>query len=219
MPKKDHIAHEVVHYYEGFHRDFAWRESRTPYRVFLSEVLLQRTRAEQAEPVFMELAERYPNVAALYQDIEKVAKVIGGLGRLCRVGPLKRGLSYLITNYGGEFPLQNAKLIKVPSIGLYAAAAVRVFGFGVRDTIVDSNVVRVFGRLYGLQTTPETRRSRDFMELVEPHVPVSNFAEYSYGLLDFASAVCTPLSPKCEGCSLRYQCDSAKESPEKVAVT
>ncbi|NSW84100.1 MAG: hypothetical protein HPY90_12660 [Syntrophothermus sp.] len=196
----------LIQFYNECGRDYPWRNERTPFKVYLSEVLLQRTRADQVEPVFRYLATRYPDVKTLYHGFEEVKHAIQSLGRSCRLHYFKAGLEYLLDNYSGEIPSDRQKLMAVPGIGDYIAAAIRIFGFGIPDVIVDTNAVRFFCRFYGLQSTPETRRRKSFIELVTRHVSVSNCVEYSYGLLDFAARFCQPVRPLCDICALKFQC-------------
>lgn len=106
----------------------------------------------------------------------------------------------MLEQYDGEIPVEREQLLSIPGTGLYIAAAARVFGFGIKDTIIDANVVRVLGRIYGFRVNPETRRRKAFIELAARHVPEKGFVEYSYGLLDFAAEICKLGKPLCHFC-------------------
>lgn len=185
-----------------------WRRERTPYKVYLSEILLQRTRANQVEPVFNHIVSVCPDVRTLYNRFEEVAHRLLSLGRRCRLEYFKAGLEYILKNYDGEIPADRNLLLAIPGIGDYIAATIRIFGYNIPDAIIDTNVVRVLCRLYGLQPDTETRRKKYFIELVRAHLPESYYAEYSYGLLDFAAEVCKPGKPGCNICGLNFVCDS-----------
>lgn len=204
------ITDYLIHYYLEAGRSYPWRQERTPYRVYLSEILLQRTRADQVKPVFEYLVSRYPGVCLLNERFQEASQALLTLGRTCRLQYFKSGLEYMVKNYGGKIPSDRKELLAVPGIGDYIAAAIRIFGFGIRDVIVDTNVVRVLCRLYGLQATPETRRRKCFIELASRHVPMSHCIEYSYGLLDFAAQVCRPVRPGCDICELSFLCEYGK---------
>ncbi|OIQ10642.1 Adenine DNA glycosylase [Moorella thermoacetica] len=214
--KVTEITGFLIKYYTTAGRDYPWRKERTPFRVYLSEMLLQRTRADQVEPVFRYLVSRYPDVKTLYNGFEEVKQAIQSLGRNCRLHYFKAGLEYLINNYGGKIPSDRQELLAVPGIGDYITAAIRIFGFGIPDVIVDTNTVRIFCRLYGLQFTPETRRRKHFIELATRHVSMSHCIEYSYGLLDFAAEICRPVRPACGICGLRSVCDYSKINEENM---
>lgn len=197
----------LIDYYLKEGRDYPWRRQRTPFRVYVSEILLQRTRADQVEPVFTYLMSRYPNVHLLSEGFEDARQAMLSLGRTCRLQHFKAGLECLVKNYGGEIPSDRQGLLAVPGIGDYIAAAIRIFGFGIPDVIVDTNVVRIMCRLYGLQPEPGMRRRKYFTELATRHVSFDWCAEYSYGLLDFAAKVCRPVRPRCAACGLRNLCE------------
>ena len=200
MTFEEEFSQYMINYYQEYGRQYPWRENRTPYRVYLSEMLLQRTRADQVVPVYEQLVKEYPDVRSLNSDFRRVTGIMQPLGRFVRLHYFQQGLEYLVNQYNGEIPAERKKLLSIPGTGSYIAAAVRVFGFGTKDTIIDANVVRVLGRIYGLQVNPETRRRKSFVELAAKHVPEEGFVEYSYGLLDFAAEVCNGGKPLCQFC-------------------
>lgn len=200
------ISDRLISYFKEYGRVYSWRMARTPYKVYLSEMLLQRTRADQVEPVFKNLILLYPDIISLETNFEFAVTIMKPLGRFCRLDYFKKGLFCLVNDFGGMVPQSKEDLLNIPGIGHYIAAAIRIFGFGIRDVIIDTNVVRVFGRLYGLDVDPETRRNKIFIELVQQHVPEKFFVEYSYGLLDFARDICRPFKPMCSICMLGEFC-------------
>lgn len=210
MDYKYQFTRYIVKYYLDSGRQFAWRENRTPWRIYLSEILLQRTKAEQAEPVFIEITKKFRDINNLFCDFASAKEIMKSLGRFCRLEPFHEGLSCLVNKYNGVIPEERKDLLAVPSIGPYIAAAIRIFGYNVRDVIIDTNVVRVLGRFYGLRITPETRRRKSFIQLAEQHVPQDNFIEYSYGILDFAAQICRSVNPKCNSCILAVYCEYGK---------
>lgn len=206
MTFEEEFSQYMINYYQERGRHYPWRENRTPYRVYLSEMLLQRTRADQVVPIYERLIEEYPDISSLSSDFKRVTDIMQPLGRFVRLQYFKQGLEYLLDQYDGEVPVEREKLLIIPGTGSYIAAALRVFGFGIKDTIIDANVVRVLGRIYGLQVNPEIRRRKAFIELAAIHVPEEGFAEYSYGLLDFAAEVCKLGKPLCHFCLFQNIC-------------
>jgi A/G-specific adenine glycosylase len=213
MTFEEEFIQYMINYYQEHGRHYPWRKNRTPYRVYLSEMLLQRTRADQVVPVYERLIEEYPDIISLSSDFKRATDIMQPLGRFVRLQYFKQGLEYLLDQYDGEIPVERENLLSIPGTGLYIAGAVRVFGFGIKDTIVDANVVRVLGRIYGLQVNPETRRRKAFIELAAIHVPEEGFAEYSYGLLDFAAEVCRAYRPKCDICCFEGSCIWRRQQP------
>lgn len=201
------IADRLADYFLEHGRDYPWRKDRTPFRVYVSEVLLQRTRADQVKPVFERLMAKYPDAVSMLSNFSDVAVETKTLGRFLRLRFFRAGLEYIVSNHSGNLPGEKEKLLQIPGVGGYIAAAIRIFGFDIPDTIVDANVVRVLGRLYGLEYNGETRRKREFIELAEEHSLHGRCAEYSYGILDFAAAICKPKRPVCAKCFLAAYCD------------
>jgi len=200
------LSPQIIKFYYNSGRNFPWRQNRTPYRVYLSEVLLQRTQASQVTPVFHALVEKYTSIYSLANNFKDASILMKSLGRFSRFKYFEKGLKYLTEHFDGQIPQSKKDLLSVPSIGPYIAAAIRIFSFDLKDTIIDTNIVRVLGRIYGLKITPETRRDKQFIELAERQVPDREIIAYSYGLLDFAFLVCHPKKPLCDLCKLISFC-------------
>lgn len=184
--------------------DYPWRSERTPFHALIAEVLLQRTRAEQVIPIFREFKERFPAACDLGRSPESMIRaVIKPLGLPWRAKFLKRLGQEL--EYRGEIPSETAELESLPGIGPYAANAYMSFHAGKRGVLLDSNIVRFYGRLVGLATGPETRRTRLFREIGEVATPSRGSKSYNYALLDFTRALCTP-RPNCGQCQLQHVC-------------
>lgn len=205
------VVNYISDYYLEHGRDYPWRKNRTPFRVYVSEILLQRTRADQVKPVFEKIIEKYPDAGAMLLNFSDVAREMKTLGRFLRLYYFKSGLEFIVKNYAGVLPPEKNKLLMIPGVGNYIAAAIRIFGYGFHDTIIDTNVVRVLCRIYGLHYDEETRRKREFIELAEKHSQQSRCIEYSYGILDFAADICKPAKPLCLNCFLTGYCKYFQE--------
>lgn len=202
----EEFSQYIVEYYLEQGRHYPWRENPTPYRVYLSEILLQRTRADQVVLVYQRLAEEYPDIRALYTDFNQAISIMQPLGRFVRLEYFNQGLEYLVKYHNGQIPVERTQLLNIPGVGPYITGAIRVFGFGILDTIIDVNVVRVLGRIYGLNVNSETRRRKAFIELAANNVPLGHYVNYSYGLLDFAAEICRVGKPLCHFCSCKNIC-------------
>lgn len=200
------IGSYLINYYLKNGRRYPWRDNRTPFKVYLSEMLLQRTQANQVKPVFNELIGKFNNISSLYASFEEATAIMQTLGRFCRLKYFREGLNCLMDHFDGEIPENSISLNRIPGIGPYIAATIRIFGFDINDTIIDTNVVRVIRRIYGLEIMPETRRKKSFIELARAHVPQTRFVEYSYGILDFAANICRARNPQCDECGLTRLC-------------
>ncbi|MFH1683617.1 MAG: hypothetical protein ABIA67_01910 [Candidatus Margulisiibacteriota bacterium] len=185
---------------------FPWRHTRNLFHALTVEILLQRTKAEQVLPVYKAFIKKFrsPKVLANARPSE-IRKTIKSLGLLWRA-PLLKEMGAVITRaYKGKVPCAYEVLINLPGVGPYAASAFISFHCDSHRSIVDSNVVRLYGRLFGFETGPETRRNKQMLELAKKMTPLKKHKEYNYALLDFTRAVCSP-NPKCHICCLRQCC-------------
>ena len=204
------LAGKIVEFYRNNGRIFPWRVKRDPFRVFVAEYMLVRTRAENVVVPYTKFISEYPSLEALTPGIrlkQDCVDAFSSLGLIRRATGFYLCLEKLLKT--GRVPDEGERIDELPYVGQYIRAAVRVFGFGLRDTIIDANVVRVLARFHGLKIDDSLRRNRHFTELVESSVPADNFVHYSYGLIDFAAAVCRK-TPLCDSCPLCTVCRSAK---------
>lgn len=179
------------------------------------EVLLQRTRAAQVIPVFIELRRRYPTAIAFGSATERTLQIlIAPLGLRWRA-PLLARLAAEIGQRGGRLPRDLDELMTLPGVGHYVAGAALSLHGETRAVVIDSNTVRLISRVRGIEYGAETRREQWILNLFERLVPRIEHREFNYGLLDLAMTVCRPRSPHCEYCPLVTICDWA-ESQNKL---
>lgn len=197
-------------FYRRHGRDFPWRHQRTvPFGIVVVEMLLRQTRAIQVAAIWPTLLERYPGPAELAAaDPAELYALLAplGLGQQ-RVQALQEMSAALVKQHRGHVPRKVNTLASLPHVGLYAAHATACFAFGQRVPVVDANVLRVLGRLFGEAFKPDNRRSPAAWELARVILPVKGSArEHNYGLLDFSALICTPGKPLCRECPLNGQC-------------
>lgn len=180
--------------------DYPWRSERDPWLALAAEVLLQRTRASQVVPVFEALRARYasPNrvAEASPRDIERLFAPLGLRWRARYFAEMGRYLSTL-----GRVPSAEKKLLLIPSVGPYAAAAYRSLHLDRRSVLIDANIVRWMGRMFGFRVDGETRRKRWLLDLADRLTPERHTRAYNYALLDLTMTVCSA-KPRCESCPL-----------------
>lgn len=170
----------------------------------MAEVLLQRTRAEQVIPVYLNFIRVFPNPASLAKtSISDIEQVIAPLGLRWRAKFLKELGKELIDD--DSMPADLASLRKLPGVGSYVASAYLSFHGGRRVPIVDSNVVRFYGRFFGFPTGPETRRDRQLLDLADNMTPKRVFKRFNYSLIDFIRAICRP-KPIHDICPVARRC-------------
>lgn len=191
-------------------RDLPWRSVRDPYRVWLSEIMLQQTTVAAVIPYYERFLARFPTVAALAAaDESQVLQLWEGLGYYSRGRNLHRSARVVANELGGQFPEELAGLQALPGVGRYTAGAIRSFGFNLPAPIVEANTQRLYSRLLGLQSDPRTRESQtllwSFAELLQPR---SGAGDFNQALMDLGATVCTPREPDCPDCPLRSCCQA-----------
>lgn len=190
-------------------RMFPWRRKNIPpFHLLVAEVLLVQTKADDVALVWPRLVRKYPTPAALAGARRRgLVKMLRPLGlHNQRAKSLVAISKTLLRDFGGRVPQSPAALLSIPHIGLYTAAAVGGFAFGKRLPIVDANVLRVLGRIYGSEPGRDLRRSQKIWSLAWALLPEKDFREHNYGILDFAAMICTPRNPSCVSCPLRRTC-------------
>ncbi|WP_421085618.1 hypothetical protein ACN5XJ_26570 (plasmid) [Priestia sp. MF3] len=180
---------------------FPWRNTSNKWHALAVEVMLQRTKAEQVLPVYELFTKKYATPDLYLQD--KNSNIFMTLGLPEREKNLKK-LAEIVAN--NTIPLEKKELLKLPGVGNYIAAAFRSLHMNIKDTIIDSNVVRLYGRFWGFETNAETRRKKWFIKLAESLIPIHRHKDYNYSLLDFTRAVCKP-HPDCVNCPLKVKCN------------
>jgi A/G-specific adenine glycosylase len=188
-------------------RDFPWRHTSEAYHVFVAEVLLHRTRADQVVPLYLRLINRYPDVPALADAVpHELHELLRGGGLRWRVDSLLSAAQTLSGNHGGLVPRSREELEALPGVGHYIATAVRCFAYGEPEAIVDTNTVRVVARVLAIKITDGLRRNKNFRASIEALLDAERPREFNYALLDLAALVCTPRFPRCEECPILEFC-------------
>ncbi len=202
------IGRRLVRWYGRNARALPWRSDPTPYRVWVSEVMLQQTAVTTVVPYFERWMRRWPDVASLARARERqVLALWEGMGYYGRARRLHAAARLVVAEHGGELPRETAALRKLPGVGPYVAAAVRSFAFGEDEVALDANLVRVFMRLLGIEGTgAEAVVRRRVGEWARVGLPRGRSADYNQALMDFGSALCRPRAPRCGECFLRTDC-------------
>jgi A/G-specific adenine glycosylase len=220
------IAHKILAYFLTNARDLPWRnppgralpldDSNWPYRVWLSEVMLQQTTVAAVTPYFEAFTARWPSVTALAAaDDAEVMTAWAGLGYYARARNLL-ACARTIAAGGGCFPEDEQELRALPGVGTYTAAAIAAFAFGKRAVVVDGNIERVIARLFAIDTPMPAARPEIYaaMDALTPERAAGDFAQ---GLMDLARSLCTPRHPRCMLCPVMTHC-AGKDAPETYPV-
>lgn len=182
-------------------RAYPWRQERTAYRTVIAELMLRRTQADQVVPVYRLFLERYPSLAiAAAADPEEVRTLLYPLGLAWRAENIVAFLREAHRRHGNALPADIELWYALPGVGDYVGAAVVCFALGQAVPIIDTNVVRVLGRIFGLDTRGEARRRKTMRDMAQRALDPQHPAEYNYAVLDFAAKICTARKPHCEKC-------------------
>ena len=203
----------LLHWYDKHARDLPWRAPlgappTDPYRVWLSEIMLQQTTIAAVNPYFERFTARWPTVAALAAaDDAEVMTAWAGLGYYARA----RNLLACARTVDGKFPETETELRKLPGIGPYTAAAIASIAFGQRAVVVDGNVERVVSRLFAVEK-PLPAAKPELYRLMDSITPAARTGDFAQAMMDLGSTLCTPRAPKCLLCPLQSLCRA--KSPE-----
>lgn len=202
------FAEHILQWYRRHGRELPWRATRDPYRIWLSEVILQQTRIAQGMDYWLRFVERWPTVHDLARASEdEVLRQWQGLGYYSRARNLH--LAAQQVDALGQFPGTLEALRELKGVGDYTAAAIASMAFGIDAAVVDGNVYRVLARHYGIDTAINTTQGkRLFTELAQSLLPKGHAAEFNQGMMDFGATQCTPQSPHCDICPLAITCDA-----------
>lgn len=201
------LRSKLIRWFTKHNQDYPWRKTGDPFRLLIAEMMLRRTKADQVKSVYHRLFERYPDATTLAeapkQDIEQTLYPLGLKWRTPAFQLLAREIK---EKYNGRVPETRDELQSLPGVGEYVAGAVLSIGYGKNEWIVDSNVVRLWKRYFGIQTSKEGRRDRHVVETAKIYASGKNPRKANLAILDFAALVCTPNNPKHEECPLRKDC-------------
>tara|TARA_B100001248_G_scaffold260334_1_gene248293 strand:+ start:20361 stop:21341 length:981 start_codon:yes stop_codon:yes gene_type:complete len=202
-------ANDLLIWYNDNYRDLPWRKTKNPYRIWISEVMLQQTRAVAVIPYYKNFLKRFPNIQALADAEEKeVLEAWAGLGYYSRAKNLHKAAKHL-KNKG--FPQSYEELLKIPSFGPYTARAVASFAFGQNCAVLDGNVIRFLTRYYGLSIEwwkPQARR--ELQKRADAWVENQESATVNQALMEMGATVCTSSSPACLLCPVASGCKAKK---------
>lgn len=208
FPEVNDFSDILCTWYARFGRDLPWRHTRDPYRIWLSEVILQQTRVEQGREYYLRFVGRFPDVGALAAaSEEEVLKLWQGLGYYSRARNLHRAARLIAEQYGGRFPERYDEVRALPGVGEYTAAAICSFASDAPLAVLDGNVFRVLARLFDLDLPIDTTQGRRrFAELAASLLPPGRAALHNQAIMDFGALQCTPQQPRCGECPLAEHC-------------
>ncbi len=218
-PNRDkEIPRRLLAWYKKNRRDLPWRKTRDPYRIWVSEIMLQQTRVDTVIPYYERFLKRFPDVTALARaPLDNVLKAWEGLGYYSRARHLHEAVRLIVTRFGGKIPDTKERLLQLPGIGEYTAGAVLSIAFDIPCAAVDGNVIRVIARLFGIE---EPVDGQDFKkkigEIALRLVPTDEPGHFVQALMDLGSGICAPRSPDCPICPLAAVCVARERGAQEA---
>jgi A/G-specific adenine glycosylase len=212
----------LLGWFYQFQRDLPWRRTRDPYKIWVSEIMLQQTRVAVVIPYYERFLERFPDVRALAQaPEEEVLRFWSGLGYYSRARNLQKAAQEIVAKHGGRFPKTAEEILKLPGIGRYTSAAIRSIAFGQKAAVLDGNVARVVARLRAVRgDLREAKRWQSLQESADHLLEAKSPGEWNQAMMELGATVCTPKSPQCLLCPAAKFCRGrqlgiAESLPEK----
>jgi A/G-specific adenine glycosylase len=198
----------LIHWYNTNKRDLPWRKTKDPYRIWLSEVILQQTRVAQGSPYYEKFVETYPNVKALaLADEQDVLRLWQGLGYYSRARNMSITAKIVVKDFDGIFPNNYKDLLKLKGIGPYTAAAIASFAFEEKVAVVDGNVFRVLARVFGIETDISSHEAKNvFSKLANELISTESPSTYNQAIMEFGAIHCTSVNPVCKFCVFNESC-------------
>lgn len=222
------VSRLLLDWYDKHHRDLPWRVAPDrrkagirpdPYRVWLSEIMLQQTTVQAVKPYFAAFLKRWPDIESLAAASEEdVLKAWAGLGYYSRARNLKNCSEAVVNKHGGRFPEQESQLRALPGIGDYTAAAIAAIAFDRAAAVVDGNVERVLSRLRHIET-PLPAAKPELRSIMAEITPSQRPGDFAQAMMDLGAMLCTPRRPACGLCPLNAGCRVlSKDDPERFPI-
>lgn len=211
MAGVDHFAERLLHWYSRYGRSsLPWQNPATPYRVWVSEIMLQQTRVETVIPYFQRFMARFPDIDCLARaPLDDVMHLWSGLGYYSRAHNLHRTAGIIADGYDGVFPCAFDQIVALPGIGRSTAGAILALSMDCRHAILDGNVKRVLARYHAVTGWPGEKDTQDRLwRLAESHTPARSIREYTQAIMDLGALVCTRRNARCPECPLTDGCQA-----------
>ena len=209
------MAKTLISWYLENKRDLPWRKTQDPYRIWLSEIILQQTRVDQGLNYYKKFVSEFPNVKSLANSSEqKVLNMWQGLGYYSRARNLLYAAKQVVAL--GQFPDSAKELLKLKGIGNYTASAIASIAFNEVTPVIDGNVYRVVSRLFQISDPIDVYKSRKiFLDLLEDLIPPSDPANFNQAMMELGATVCKPQNPDCVSCPISHKCLSFSDKSQR----
>lgn len=202
----DFFSSKIIKWYSQHKRELPWRNTKDPYKIWLSEIILQQTQVKQGLPYYLKFIKTFPSVSELANaNEEEVLKLWQGLGYYSRARNLHFAAKQI--HQAGFFPKEYKDIITLKGVGEYTAAAIASFAFKLPYAVVDGNVFRLLSRFYGIDTPIDTSKGKiEFSEIAQTLLVKKEPDTHNQAIMEFGSQMCKPKQPNCNSCPLRDEC-------------
>ena len=204
------FAEKLIDWYQQNKRNLPWRNTSNPYKIWLSEIILQQTRVQQGLPYYLKFVEKYPEIDALAKASEnEVLRLWQGLGYYSRARNMHATAKMIVREFDSVFPNNYKTIVQLKGVGKYTAAAIASFAYDEKVAPVDGNVYRVLSRVFGLATDiASDKGQKEFTMLAENLLPKKFSATYNQAIMEFGALYCKPSNPDCKNCLFSENCDA-----------
>lgn len=202
------LAYKLINWYQINKRDLPWRHTSDPYKIWISEIIMQQTRVQQGLPYYERFVQHFPTIQDFASSsIDLILRYWQGLGYYSRARNMHFASKQIVDNMSGEFPSSFSRLLELKGVGRYTAAAIASFAYGEKTPVVDGNVYRVLTRLFGISediALPSTLKKIENIAL--NHIPSDNPGIFNQAIMEFGALYCIPGKPDCPNCIFCTSC-------------
>ncbi len=211
------FQHDLIQWFEQEQRDLPWRKDKNPYKVWVSEIMLQQTKVDTVIPYFKRFIEQFPTIETLANaDEEKILKAWEGLGYYARVRNLQSAVKEVQAVYGGEVPNNREQFSKLKGVGPYTTGAVLSIAYDIPEPAVDGNVMRVLSRILTIwEDIAKQSTKKIFEQVIYRIIAQENPSAFNQGLMELGALICTPTGPACLLCPMQMHCRAFHDGVEK----
>jgi|TARA_B110000046_G_scaffold23411_1_gene22310 A/G-specific adenine glycosylase len=215
---ENNFTSTLFSWYNANRRNLPWRGTNDPYKVWISEIILQQTRVEQGLPYYLRFIEKTPDVKSLAQmNEDELLLLWQGLGYYSRALNLQRSAKIIYHELNGQFPKSYIDLLKLPGIGPYTAAAISSFIYNEIQPVLDGNVYRFISRYFGIYSEINQERTRkEFIKHLDKLISKSDPGKFNQAIMEFGALQCVPKNPNCAECSFELNCFARKNTQVQV---
>ena len=213
MEKQDKVQKKLLYWGKDNIKSYPWRNTSDPYKILISEILLHKTDSKKVKKVYPIFIKKFPTIYDLYEAKEEEINVVfKDIGLFYRAQRLKEIAKQTVSNFNGNIPNRKKELLSFCGVGDYISNAVLCFSFKKKMPIVDTNIVRVYERVFSIKSSKvRPRTDKKIWDFAENMLPRNSYVEYNYSLLDFASEICKAKKPLCNICPVKNICEYKKE--------